>query len=161
VRVNAVSPGYTRTPMIATVPEKVLEPIIARTPLGRLAEVRDIERTLAGDAVPRIGFQVLLEPKMARILLMGITLAVLQQWSGINSIFNYAEEIYRSAGYGISDIMFNIVITGTIKTMVGVLVLFAGVDILVNAVCPGPRKNSPEGLYWSLGLSYHCLGSQT
>jgi 3-oxoacyl-[acyl-carrier protein] reductase len=42
IRVNAVSPGYTRTPMIATVPEKVLEPIIAKTPLGRLAEVRDI-----------------------------------------------------------------------------------------------------------------------
>jgi len=44
-----------------------------------------------------------------------VTLAVLQQWSGINSIFNYAEEIYRSAGYGIGDIMFNIVITGTIN----------------------------------------------
>jgi 3-oxoacyl-[acyl-carrier protein] reductase len=42
VRVNSVSPGYTRTPMIATVPEKVLEPIIARTPLGRLAEPEDI-----------------------------------------------------------------------------------------------------------------------
>ncbi|MBN1519517.1 MAG: 3-oxoacyl-ACP reductase FabG [Spirochaetales bacterium] len=42
VRVNAVSPGYTRTPMIESVPDKVLEPIIARTPLGRLAEIRDI-----------------------------------------------------------------------------------------------------------------------
>jgi 3-oxoacyl-[acyl-carrier protein] reductase len=42
VRANAVSPGYTRTPMIATVPEKVLEPIIAKTPLGRLAEIEDI-----------------------------------------------------------------------------------------------------------------------
>jgi 3-oxoacyl-[acyl-carrier protein] reductase len=42
VRVNAVSPGYTRTPMIETVPAKVLEPIIARTPLGRLAEIIDI-----------------------------------------------------------------------------------------------------------------------
>ena len=42
VRVNAVAPGYTRTPLIASVPEKVLEPIIARTPLGRLGEVRDI-----------------------------------------------------------------------------------------------------------------------
>jgi 3-oxoacyl-[acyl-carrier protein] reductase len=42
VRVNSVSPGYTRTPMIATVPEKVLEPIIAKTPLGRLAEIEDI-----------------------------------------------------------------------------------------------------------------------
>ena len=42
VRANAVSPGYTRTPMIESVPEKVLEPIIARTPLGRLAEIQDI-----------------------------------------------------------------------------------------------------------------------
>ena len=42
IRVNAVSPGYTRTPMLATVPEKVLEPIIAKTPLGRLAEIKDI-----------------------------------------------------------------------------------------------------------------------
>jgi len=42
VRANAVSPGYTRTPMIETVPEKVLEPIIAKTPLGRLAEIQDI-----------------------------------------------------------------------------------------------------------------------
>lgn len=42
VRVNAISPGYTRTPMIETVPEKVLEPIIAKTPLGRLGEIDDI-----------------------------------------------------------------------------------------------------------------------
>ncbi len=42
VRANCVSPGYTRTPMIETVPEKVLEPIIAKTPLGRLAEIQDI-----------------------------------------------------------------------------------------------------------------------
>jgi len=42
VRVNAVSPGYTRTPMIESVPEKVLEPIIERTPLKRLGEITDI-----------------------------------------------------------------------------------------------------------------------
>ena len=42
IRVNSVSPGYCRTPMIATVPEKVLEPFIAKTPLGRLAMPADI-----------------------------------------------------------------------------------------------------------------------
>ena len=36
---------------------------------------------------------------MRRILAIGIFLAVLQQWSGINIIFNYAEEIYRNAGH--------------------------------------------------------------
>jgi 3-oxoacyl-[acyl-carrier protein] reductase len=62
VRANAVSPGYTRTPMIASVPEKVLEPIIARTPLGRLAEIRDIANAvlfLASDESEFITGQVL------------------------------------------------------------------------------------------------------
>ena len=62
VRVNAVSPGYTRTPMIETVPAKVLEPIITRTPLGRLAEVADIANAvlfLASDEAAFITGQVL------------------------------------------------------------------------------------------------------
>jgi MFS family permease len=52
-----------------------------------------------------------------------VALAVLQQWSGINVIFNYAEDIYRSAGYGISGILFNIVITGTINLVFTLLAL--------------------------------------
>jgi SP family xylose:H+ symportor-like MFS transporter len=54
-------------------------------------------------------------PHIRKLLLIGITLAVLQQASGINVLFNYAEEVYRSAGYGVNDILFNIVITGTIN----------------------------------------------
>lgn len=62
VRVNSVSPGYTRTPMIETVPEKVLEPIIAKTPLGRLAMPIDIANAvlfLASDEAAFITGQVL------------------------------------------------------------------------------------------------------
>jgi MFS family permease len=60
-----------------------------------------------------------------KILVIGVVLAALQQWSGINIIFNYAEEIYRSAGYGVSGTLFNIVITGTINLVftIGALVL--------------------------------------
>lgn len=79
------------------------------------AEIAEIQTTLAKQDIGRVPLRALLEQKVMRILFVGVSLAVLQQWSGINSIFNYAEEIYRSAGYGISDIMFNIVITGAIN----------------------------------------------
>ena len=81
-------------------------------------EVRDVQATLASGEIHHVRFQDLLEPKMVKILLVGVTLAVLQQWSGINVIFNYAEELYKAAGYGVSDILFNIVITGAINLVV-------------------------------------------
>jgi MFS transporter, SP family, xylose:H+ symportor len=94
----------------------------ARRVLGKIggsdyaeAEVRDIQSTLSSGEIQRVRFQDLLEPRMTKILLVGVTLAVLQQWSGINVIFNYAEEIFREAGYGVSSTMFNIVITGAVN----------------------------------------------
>ncbi len=71
---------------------------------------------------PRI--RDVLFPPTRKILLLGCTLAVLQQWSGINVIFNYAEEIYRAAGYGVSEILFNIVITGAINLVFTLIALW-------------------------------------
>ncbi len=42
VRVNAVLPGFTATEMVNAMPEKVLEGMRSRTPLGRLGAPRDI-----------------------------------------------------------------------------------------------------------------------
>ena len=42
IRVNAVAPGFTATEMVAAMPEKILESMRARTPLGRMGEPRDI-----------------------------------------------------------------------------------------------------------------------
>jgi sugar porter (SP) family MFS transporter len=66
-------------------------------------------------ASPGDGWRGLLSPGIRGLLLIGFLLAILQQFSGINIIFNYAEEVYRNAGYGVSDILFNIVITGAIN----------------------------------------------
>jgi MFS transporter, SP family, xylose:H+ symportor len=74
----------------------------------------EIERTLAAETQASLTHTELFSRPVLRILIVGIALAVLQQWSGINVIFNYAEEVYRNAGYGISDVLFNIVITGAI-----------------------------------------------
>jgi 3-oxoacyl-[acyl-carrier protein] reductase len=42
VRVNAVAPGFTATEILVSMPEKVLDGMRARTPLGRLGEPGDI-----------------------------------------------------------------------------------------------------------------------
>jgi SP family sugar porter-like MFS transporter len=52
---------------------------------------------------------------VSKLLVLGIVIAVFQQWCGINVIFNYAQEIFASAGYNVSDILFNIVITGSVN----------------------------------------------
>jgi sugar porter (SP) family MFS transporter len=77
--------------------------------------VNEIRSTMHGEQSSRVRLSDLRTPHLRRVLLVGCVLAVLQQWSGINVIFNYAEEIYRSAGYGVSGILFNIVITGSIN----------------------------------------------
>jgi sugar porter (SP) family MFS transporter len=59
----------------------------------------------------------LLEKKMLKVLALGVFLAVLQQWCGINVIFNYAEEVFSAAGYQVSDILFNIVVTGAVNVV--------------------------------------------
>jgi sugar porter (SP) family MFS transporter len=61
------------------------------------------------------GWRELFSSPGNKLLAIGAALAVLQQWSGINILFNYAQEVYHSAGYGVSEILFNIVITGTIN----------------------------------------------
>jgi len=76
------------------------------------AELDAIERSIAAQH-ENARWRELISFPGRRLLLIGAALAVLQQGSGINILFNYAEEVYRSAGYGVNDILFNIVITGT------------------------------------------------
>ncbi len=93
------------------------------------AALRDIRETLAAGDAGRVRFRALLEPGMTRVLLIGIALAVYQQWCGINVIFYYAQEIFTAAGYGVSDVLFNIVVTGAVN-MVFTLVAIRLVDRL-------------------------------
>ncbi|HAS74992.1 MAG TPA: 3-oxoacyl-ACP reductase [Clostridiales bacterium UBA8960] len=42
IRVNAVAPGFTMTPMVAKMPEKVIDMMKGKSPLGKLASPEDI-----------------------------------------------------------------------------------------------------------------------
>lgn len=79
------------------------------------AEMAAVERALASESANRSSWRELMRPGVRRMLLVGIGLAVLQQWTGINVLFNYAGTVYRSAGYGANQIFLDIVITGTIN----------------------------------------------
>lgn len=69
IRVNAVAPGITETDMMKAVPKEVIEPLIARIPLGRLGKPEDIANAfvfLASDEASYITGVVLSVDGMAR-----------------------------------------------------------------------------------------------
>ncbi len=108
----------------------------ARSVLARIGgddyaarELAAIEETLRSSAGTRVRWKDLFGKGARNLVWIGMALAALQQWSGINILFNYAEEIYRSAGFGVSGILFNIVITGTIN-LIFTLVAMTFVDRL-------------------------------
>ncbi len=56
VTVNAIAPGYIDTDMVAAVPEDVLEKIVAKIPIGRLGQAREIARGVAFLCAEDAGF---------------------------------------------------------------------------------------------------------
>jgi MFS family permease len=87
-------------------------------------ELAGIEETLAGET-RRVDFRELVEPRMLTVLVLGVTLAVLQQWCGINVIFYYATEIFKKAGYAVSEALLNIVLIGAVNLVFTVIALFS------------------------------------
>lgn len=56
VTVNAIAPGYTDTDMVRAVPPGILETIVARIPVGRLATPSEIARCIVFLAAEDAGF---------------------------------------------------------------------------------------------------------
>jgi len=57
-------------------------------------------------------FSLLLSKQYRWVLVLGLVIAVFQQWCGTNVIFNYAQEIFVGAGFDVDGMFINIVITG-------------------------------------------------
>lgn len=56
ITVNAIAPGYIDTDMVAAVPDKVLEKIVAGIPVGRLGQASEIARGVCFLADDEAGF---------------------------------------------------------------------------------------------------------
>ncbi|MEE9361696.1 MAG: sugar porter family MFS transporter [Cellulophaga sp.] len=76
-------------------------------------EIQNILLSFQNTTKTKVSVSELTNSKVLPIVVIGIVLAVFQQWCGINIIFNYAQEIFTSAGYSVGDMLFNIVITGS------------------------------------------------
>ena len=59
-----------------------------------------------------------------RVLLLGLVIAVFQQWCGTNVIFNYAQEIFTGAGYDVDGMFIDIVITGIANVVFTIVALY-------------------------------------
>lgn len=106
------------------------------------AALADIQGTLVNE-IEKVNFGDLLEPKLLKVLLLGVGLAVFQQWCGINVIFNYAQEIFQAAGYNISDVLKNIAWTGSVN--------LAFTFVALGVVDRGGRR--PLMLFGAAGLA--------
>ena len=75
---------------------------------------RDVElhKTASTSNQTSPSWEGLMEAKYRRVLLLGLVIAVFQQWCGTNVIFNYAQEIFTGAGYDVDGMFIDIVITG-------------------------------------------------
>jgi len=86
-------------------------------------ELESIHQTQAA-ASEQGGLQLLFSRPYRKVLVIGVVIAFFQQWCGTNVIFNYAQEIFQSAGYQIGDVLFNIVVTGIANVLFTIVALF-------------------------------------
>ena len=71
-----------------------------------------------------VGLRELFQSKYSRVLLLGLVIAVFQQWCGTNVIFNYAQEIFVGAGFDVDGMFINIVITGIANVIFTIVALY-------------------------------------
>lgn len=116
-------------------------------------EVADIQDTLAEEELAQVRFSDLVEPKLLKIVGLGVFLAVFQQWCGINVIFNYAQEVFQAAGYGVSGMMFNVVVTGVVN-LVFTFVAILTVDRIGRRPLMLLGAAGLAGIYAVLGTCY-------
>lgn len=100
------------------------------------------------------GLKLLFSKPYRKVLLIGIIVAMFQQWCGTNVIFNYAQEIFQSAGYDVDNTFINIVVTG-IANLVFTFVAIYTVDRLGRRALMLIGAGGLAGIYLILGICYY------
>ena len=99
------------------------------------------------------GLKTLFSKPYRKVLLIGVVVAFFQQWCGTNVIFNYAQEIFLSAGYAIGDVLFNIVVTGIANVVFTFVAIFT-VEKWGRRTLMKLGAGGLCGIYLVLGICY-------
>ncbi len=104
--------------------DKVNEILIKIVGEGYAAKaIVEIENSMKNEA-EEVNFSALFKPGVVGVVIIGVVLAAFQQWCGINVIFMYADEIFAAAGYNVSDMLFNVIIIGSVNLLFTLLAMF-------------------------------------
>lgn len=114
-------------------------------------ELQMVEQT--GSSKSEGGLKLLFSRPFRKVLVLGIIVAVFQQWCGTNVIFNYAQEIFQSAGYSLGDVLFNIVVTGVANVIFTFVAIYT-VERLGRRVLMLLGAGGLAGIYLVLGTCY-------
>ncbi|MBR6202709.1 MAG: sugar porter family MFS transporter [Bacteroidaceae bacterium] len=97
-------------------------PVYLELKNGRIEKLKS-EHSEGKNFNPSI-FQLFKSSQYHKVMLLGLIIAVFQQWCGTNVIFNYAEEIFIGAGYNVDGMFINIVITGIANVLFTFVALY-------------------------------------
>lgn len=110
-------------------------------------------KLVVGSEQEKVRLSELFRPNVRSVLVIGIVLAVFQQWCGINVIFNYAHEIFSEAGYEVSDVLMNIVVTGVTNVIFTFVAIYT-VDRLGRRTLMFVGSIGLAFIYMTLGCCY-------
>ena len=126
-----------------------------------IEELNTIKAAQKADAASeKGGMKLLLSKPFHKVLLLGVIIAFFQQWCGTNVIFNYAQEIFQSAGYDVDNTFINIVITGIANLVFTFVALFT-VEKLGRRALMLMGAGGLAGIYLILGACYFFKVSGT
>ncbi|SIN77547.1 sugar porter family MFS transporter [Algoriphagus halophilus] len=86
--------------------------------------IADIKNTLHQGDLGKVHFKDLLKKPLPKLIGIGIFLAFLQQWSGVNVVIYYAADIFQAAGYNLKQMMLNIVVIGGVMVLSVFITIF-------------------------------------
>lgn len=87
-------------------------------------EIRDVKLTFSKDTFQKVYLNELLNSKILKLIGLGVFLAFLQQWSGVNVLIYYASDIFQAAGFNLHEIMVQIVGIGSVMLLSVLITIF-------------------------------------